>query len=72
MRSCRASWDVLYDNQLVGQVTSAIWSPDFHTNVALGMIDQHCAELAKSGEKTLVVDTPEGCRLIEIQTSSFN
>ena len=46
LRSCRESWDILYDNQAVGQVTSAIWSPDFHTNVALGMIDQQLCRIS--------------------------
>lgn len=35
---CTEGWPVLADEEIVGQVSSAIWSPDFQTNVAIGMI----------------------------------
>lgn len=36
--SCDRLWKVYADDQVVGQVTSAAWSPDFKTNVAIGMV----------------------------------
>ncbi len=36
---CRWPWPVSIGRQQVGQVTSAIWSPRFQANVALGMIN---------------------------------
>jgi len=35
---CEAPWPVMAGQQQVGQVTSAAWSPDFETNVAIGMV----------------------------------
>ena len=39
--SCQSPWPVMVDGVLVGQVTSAAWSPDYNTNVAIGMIDSN-------------------------------
>ncbi len=36
---CRQPWPVLVDGKQVGMVTTAIWSPRFERNVALGMMD---------------------------------
>ena len=33
-------WDVYADNKPVGLIASAVWSPDFNTNVSIGMIDR--------------------------------
>ena len=35
---CDRAWPVLVGGERVGQVTSAVWSPEFHTNVAIGMV----------------------------------
>ena len=35
---CDRAWPLLADGRAVGRVTSAAWSPDFATNVAIGMI----------------------------------
>ncbi|MBE1282163.1 MAG: dimethylsulfoniopropionate demethylase [Rhodobacteraceae bacterium] len=35
---CDRAWPILADGVAVGQVTSAAWSPDFNTNVAIGMV----------------------------------
>ena len=35
-------WPIDYKNKNVGQVTSAAFSPNFQTNVALGMISREC------------------------------
>ena len=33
-------WDVYADNKQVGLIASAVWSPDFNTNVSIGMIER--------------------------------
>jgi dimethylsulfoniopropionate demethylase len=38
------SWEVLSEGQSVGLIASATWSPDFATNVAIGMIDKKAWE----------------------------
>lgn len=35
---CDRVWPIIADGKRVGQVTSAAWSPDFNTNVAIGMV----------------------------------
>ena len=37
-------WEVLSEGQSVGLIASATWSPDFATNVAIGMIDKKAWE----------------------------
>lgn len=53
---CDRVWPCYADGQRVGQVTSAVWSPDFQTNVAIGMVRlSHWAEGTR-----LEVETPDG------------
>ena len=35
-----SGWDVYADEKQVGLIASAVWSPDFNTNVSIGMIDR--------------------------------
>ena len=35
---CAAPWPITIDKKVVGQVTTAIWSPAFRKNIALGMV----------------------------------
>ena len=35
---CDRPWPLIADGRQVGQVTSAAWSPDFNTNVSIGMV----------------------------------
>jgi len=51
-------WPVAVGTKRVGQVTSAIWSPDFETNVALGMIRMPYWDKGTEVE----VDTPDSIR----------
>ena len=51
-------WSVYANGHCVGLIASATWSPDFNTNVAIGMID---AGFWDAGT-TLVVDTGAGER----------
>lgn len=37
--SPRNPWPLMKNSHQVGQITSAAWSPDFQTNVAIGMVD---------------------------------
>ena len=55
---CDRAWDIEVKGKKVGQVTSAAYSPDFKTNVAIGMVrmthwDDGCE---------VQVRTPEGLR----------
>ena len=36
---CTDSWPIKSDGKIIGQITSGVFSPDYQTNVALGMID---------------------------------
>jgi dimethylsulfoniopropionate demethylase len=35
---CAAPWPIMDGDTQIGQVTSAVWSPEFETNVAIGMV----------------------------------
>jgi dimethylsulfoniopropionate demethylase len=55
---CDRPWRVLAGGKQVGQVTSATWSPDFNTNVAIGMV-----RMTHWDDGTRIeVDTPTGMR----------
>ncbi len=59
MPPCREWWPVLSDKgDRVGRVSSATWSPDFATNVAIGMVRMTHWD---AGTQLRVV-TPEGER----------
>ncbi|AFO93464.1 dimethylsulfoniopropionate demethylase (plasmid) [Phaeobacter inhibens] len=59
----RAAWPLLKDGERVGQVTSAAWSPDFATNVAIGMVD---ASHWDPGTE-LTVETSRGPRMARVE-----
>ncbi|EEX10896.1 aminomethyltransferase [Ruegeria lacuscaerulensis ITI-1157] len=60
---CDRPWPVFGDGKRVGQVTSATWSPDFHTNVSIGML-----RLSHWDPGTRVeVETPDGMRDAVVQ-----
>jgi len=55
---CDRPWPIMAGDRKIGQVTSAAWSPDFNTNVSIGMVrmthwDDGCE---------VDVVTPEGVR----------
>jgi len=65
--SCAGIWPVYASGKKIGRVTSAAWSPDFETNVALGMI-----ETAHWDDGTQVdVETPDGTRTATVREKSF-
>nr|WP_174824846.1 dimethylsulfoniopropionate demethylase [Ruegeria arenilitoris] len=60
---CDRPWPVYGDGKRVGQVTSATWSPDFQTNVSIGML-----RLSHWDPGTQVeVETPSGMRTAIVQ-----
>lgn len=60
---CDRPWPLIAKGKKVGQVTSAAASPDFGTNVAIGMVRMtHWDE-----GTTLEVDTPDGPRAAQVQ-----
>ena len=66
---CLEAWTVSdAQGSRVGQITSAAWSPDFSTNVAIGMIRMTHWE---PGTR-LVVHTPEGPREAEVRARFFH
>ena len=64
----RTAWPLVKDGSRVGQVTSAAWSPDFRTNVAIGMVD---AGHWNPGA-VLIVETPQGPREARVQGRFWN
>ena len=56
-------WKVLFEHKQVGLIASAAWSPDFRTNVAIGMIDRDHWDPGT----VLNVDTGTEIRSIEVQ-----
>ncbi len=60
---CDRTWPLLASGKPVGQVTSAAWSPDFNTNVAIGMVRMTHWD---AGTR-LEVDAPDGRRLATVQ-----
>ncbi|MCV6591920.1 MAG: dimethylsulfoniopropionate demethylase [Silicimonas sp.] len=59
----RTAWPLFDGARQVGQVTSCAWSPDFQTNVAIGMVSAACDATGAS----LTVITPEGRRAARIE-----
>lgn len=59
---CTELWPVIAEGECVGAVSSAAWSPDFGTNVALGMV--HMTHWAPG--TSVEVETPAGMRSAEV------
>ncbi len=61
--SCDRWWPLRANGEIVGRVSSAAWSPDFDTNVAIGMVRMtHWAPGTH-----LEVETPDGTRAAMVQ-----
>lgn len=65
---CDRAWPVFAQGQQVGQITSAIFSPDFNTNVAIGMI----ANSHWDAGTQLEVETQDGLRKAHIEKAFWN
>ncbi len=61
--SCDRAWPLFAGDVRVGQITSAAWSPDFETNVAIGMVRMTHWDTGT----TLRVATPQGDRTVTVQ-----
>ncbi|WP_171125130.1 MULTISPECIES: dimethylsulfoniopropionate demethylase [unclassified Ruegeria] len=61
--ACRGTWPILADGKRVGQVTSAAWSPDFKTNVSIGMLRLSHWDAGTE----VMVETPRGTRRAVVQ-----
>jgi len=60
---CDRYWPLFADGKVVGRVSSTAWSPDFDTNVAIGMVRMtHWDE-----DTALIVETPDGSRQATVQ-----
>lgn len=64
---CTDPWLVRVKDKPVGRITSAVWSPDFETNVAIGMIRMPYWD---DGTEVEVV-TPEGPRSAIVKETTF-
>ncbi len=64
---CSGIWPVFGGGKRVGRVTSSAWSPDFNTNVAIGMI-----RMTHWDDGTTVeVETPDGMRNATVHEESY-
>ena len=64
---CNRPWPIRAGGDRVGKVTSAVWSPDFRTNVAIGMV-----RMTHWKDGTAVeVETPDGIRPATVREASF-
>ncbi|WP_299075190.1 dimethylsulfoniopropionate demethylase [uncultured Ruegeria sp.] len=60
---CDGPWPVYASGKRVGQVTSSAWSPDFETNVSIGMLRLSHWDAGTGVE----VETPDGMRRATVQ-----
>jgi len=67
LKHCENLWPAYADGERIGEVTSAVWSPDFETNVALGMINRSHWDAGTRVE----VETPDGMRIATVRDKSF-
>ncbi|MEO0634419.1 MAG: dimethylsulfoniopropionate demethylase, partial [Pseudomonadota bacterium] len=63
--ACDRPWPIFAGGRRVGQVTSAAWSPDFGTNVSIGMVRMTHWDPGTP----LEVETPDGMRSAMVQES---
>ena len=60
-------WPLYADGERVGRISIAVWSPDFETNVALGMVERsHWTDGTR-----LEAETPEGLRPAVVRERPF-
>ncbi len=65
---CDRAWPLTANGNRVGQVTSAAWSPDFKTNVAIGMVRMTHWDPGTA----LTVETHEGPRAAVVRAGFWN
>lgn len=65
---CRDAWPVTADDgEWAGQVTSAAFSPDMQTNIAIAMIERDYWQVGQ----TVWVETPDGARRAQVSELPF-
>jgi len=65
---CDRWWPLVAGGRVVGRVSSAAWSPDFETNVAIGMVRMTHWDAGT----VLEVQAPGGARRAEVQAGFWN
>ena len=66
--ACQDAWPLLNSSgDKIGQVTSAAWSPDLNTNVAIGMVDKSDWDIGTR----LTVQAPDAERACEVSKLPF-
>lgn len=60
---CDRAWSIYGGGNRVGQVTSVAWSPDYDTNVAIGMVRMTHWDTGTQ----LEIETPDGMRAASVQ-----
>ncbi len=66
--ACQDAWPLLNESgDKIGQVTSAAWSPDLNTNVAIGMVDKSDWDIGTR----LTVQAPDAERACEVRKLPF-
>ena len=66
---CSMPWPITVGKHIVGQVTTAIWSPLFKKNVALGMVRKEYWDFGQ----TVELDLPDGsCQTGEVSKLPFS
>ncbi len=60
-------WQVIGGGRRIGRISSAAWSPEFQTNVAIGMIDRSHWK----GGTLVEVHAPDGIRAAEIREAFY-
>ena len=64
VEACGSVWPLFAGGAYVGQITSSTWSPDFKTNVAIGMV----ARSHWDPGSRLEVEAPNGIRTATVQS----
>lgn len=64
---CPEPWVISAGDEIAGQVTSAAWSPDFGTNVAIAMVGR---DFWEEGTR-LDVASPDGVRTARVRAASW-
>ncbi len=64
---CMECWPITIDDEKVGDITSAAWSVDLDSNIAIAMIERHAWEPGTS----VIVAAPDGNRQGRVQMLPF-
>ncbi|WP_136440521.1 dimethylsulfoniopropionate demethylase [Pacificoceanicola onchidii] len=65
---CDRWWPIKAGSKTVGRVSSAAWSPDFNTNVAIGMVRMTHWDAGTE----LIVEAPDGLRPVTVHETFWN